>query len=77
MDKPVIATRCGCFKEMVKHGETGLLCEPDDVSGLADAIQEFYSGEGPARFASGIATVREEFTWNSIVDAVEELTRNE
>ncbi len=77
LDKPVIATRCGCFKEMVKHGSSGILCEPGDINGLANAILEFYSGEGPGRFSAGIANVKQQFTWNAIVDAVEELIEGE
>jgi glycosyltransferase involved in cell wall biosynthesis len=35
---PVIATRVGGVPELVVHGETGLLVEPDDPGALADAI---------------------------------------
>ena len=32
---PVISTRCGGIPEVVVHGETGLLCDEDDVEFLA------------------------------------------
>jgi phosphatidylinositol alpha-1,6-mannosyltransferase len=35
---PVIGTRSGGVADAVKEGETGLLVEPQDVSGLADAM---------------------------------------
>jgi glycosyltransferase involved in cell wall biosynthesis len=35
---PVIATRSGGVMDAVKEGETGLLVEPQDVDGLADAM---------------------------------------
>ncbi len=73
MNKPVIATRCGCFKEMVKDGQSGLLCEPGDAKGLADTIMEFYAGAGPTKFAGGVTEVRKQFTWDAIIDSVEEL----
>jgi glycosyltransferase involved in cell wall biosynthesis len=36
---PVIAARSGAFPEVVRHGETGLLVEPDDPEALAEALQ--------------------------------------
>jgi glycosyltransferase involved in cell wall biosynthesis len=73
VNRPVIATRTGCFKEMVLPGETGLLAEPGDVKSLANAYREFYAGEGPDRFVPGLEQVGQRFTWDAIVDAIEEL----
>lgn len=73
LNRPVVATRSGCLTEMVIPGETGLLCRPDDVSDLAASISQFYSGEGPGRFHAGLDKVKNKFTWDAIVDAVEEL----
>jgi glycosyltransferase involved in cell wall biosynthesis len=36
--RPVIATRVGGVTKLVLDGETGLLVEPRDVSGLRDAM---------------------------------------
>lgn len=36
---PVIACRSGALPEIVEHGRTGLLVEPGDVDGIADAIR--------------------------------------
>ena len=76
-DCPVIATRSGCLVNMVVHGESGLLCEPGSVSSLAEAIIEFYSGDGPERFLPGVEKAKKRFTWDRIVDSVEELLKNE
>lgn len=36
---PVISTRVSGIPELVRHGETGLLVEPDDPAALADAME--------------------------------------
>ena len=38
MGLPVVSTRLAGTPEVVHHGDTGLLVEPGDVTGLADAI---------------------------------------
>ncbi len=76
-NRPVIATCSGCLANMVVHGESGLLCEPGSVSSLAEAIIEFYSGDGSERFHPGVEKIKKRFTWDKIVDSVEELLKNE
>lgn len=39
MKKPVISTRVGGVPEVVRDNETGILVEPEDPKGLADAIE--------------------------------------
>jgi glycosyltransferase involved in cell wall biosynthesis len=36
---PVIASRVGALPELVRHGETGFLCEPGDVEGFAEHVR--------------------------------------
>jgi phosphatidylinositol alpha-1,6-mannosyltransferase len=45
--KPVVVTRAGAVPEMVQHGETGLIVEPDDPKALAAAILTLL--QNPAR----------------------------
>ncbi len=42
---PVIATRVAGLREVVVHGETGLLVEPDNGAVLADAIENLLADE--------------------------------
>jgi glycosyltransferase involved in cell wall biosynthesis len=45
---PVVATRISGVPEQVEHGATGLLVEPGDATGLADAIEQLLSDPATA-----------------------------
>jgi len=36
--KPIVATRVGAIPRVIRHGETGLLVNPQDTAGLKDAL---------------------------------------
>lgn len=46
LGKPVVATRVGGIPEIVKNGETGLIIDPEDKEGLANAILELAKNKG-------------------------------
>ena len=43
LGKPVVASAVGGLPEMVHDGETGLLVEPGDGAGIADAVERVLS----------------------------------
>ena len=43
-NKPVLATNVGDLPLTVKDGELGIICNPNDVNGLAKAIDKMYEG---------------------------------
>ncbi len=49
MEIPVVSTRVSGIPELVRDGETGLLVEPDDPQGLAEAIAHLLSDRALAR----------------------------
>jgi glycosyltransferase involved in cell wall biosynthesis len=64
MGVPVVATRVGGNPELVEHGETGLLVDPDPEQ-LARAIALLLEDRGLAkRLAESAArVVRERYSW--------------
>jgi len=46
---PIVSTRVEGIPEVVRDGREGLLCEPDDATGLAAALQRFIDGHVDAR----------------------------
>ena len=66
MGKPMIATAQGQIKDIIKHGENGLLIGPDDSSGLAKAILELGGNKDMMRNMGlkARATV-ESYTWEA------------
>ena len=52
--RPVIATRMGGIPDIVQHGETGFLAQPDDAATLAEAMKTLL-GNSDLRRRMGVA----------------------
>jgi glycosyltransferase involved in cell wall biosynthesis len=74
---PVIATDSGGLPEVVRHGETGYLCEVGDVEGMSQHAIEILSD--PAKWESmselGAEDARARFSLDAIVSQYEHLYR--
>ena len=75
-DRPVIATDVGGLAEVVVNGVSGLIVPANDPKSLADAIKKFYSEKLEAKFSAGAAQEKKKYTWERMVEAVEQLTVN-
>ena len=66
--KPVVVTRAGGVPEIVEHGRTGLVVEPDDPEILAKALAELLRDPvAAAEMGSNARTVvREKYGWDLI-----------
>ncbi|MFA6542399.1 MAG: glycosyltransferase [Bacteroidota bacterium] len=73
---PVIATDVGALPEVVIHERSGLIVPPNDPQALADAIVRFYGEQLEARLTAGASEERKKYTWDAMVDAIEQLTIN-
>ena len=72
---PVVASRTGGIKEVVKHGKNGILVEPGDVDGLAEAMNKVLGDEAlRLRLAkAGRPYVEKNFSWDRIAKQTFEL----
>ena len=73
---PIIATDVGALPEVVIHEKSGLIVPPNDPQQLANAILRFYSEEMESTLTAGASEERKKYTWDAMVDAVEQLTIN-
>jgi glycosyltransferase involved in cell wall biosynthesis len=65
---PVIATRAGTLADHVREGTDGLLCDPDDLDSLTDALRRFYTPGEPARLRMGVKPVDAEPHWAAYLE---------
>lgn len=74
---PVVTTRLSGIPELVADGETGLLAEPGDVAGLADALERVLAEPDAARARAvrGRAKVEQEFDIQASSARIAELLR--
>jgi D-inositol-3-phosphate glycosyltransferase len=71
---PIIATNVGALPEVVIHEKSGLIVPPNDPQALADAILRFYNEKMEKQLMDGAAEERKKYTWDAMVDAIEELS---
>jgi glycosyltransferase involved in cell wall biosynthesis len=63
---PVIASRGGATREVVSHGESGLLYDPDSAPALIEAVNKLFTDDSlRAALGRGARTAAEERTWES------------
>lgn len=72
-EKPVVTTNVGGLPEAVKDGETGFVVPSENSEAIAQGIIRFFKEEKSAEFASNIRVLREEFSWDRMVETVEGL----
>lgn len=72
---PVVASRVGGFAEAVEDGVSGYLVEPRDPSAIARAVIDFFTQARADRFRQGVRDVRKRFSWNQVIEVVEQVGR--
>ena len=76
-DKPVIATNVGGLPEVVLDGKTGYIVEPEDAKELSERIVQFFTEHKDAAFREGIREEADRYSWERMVETIEELVEND
>ena len=69
---PVIVSNVGGLPEIVDEGKTGYCVEPSP-NAFAKAIKAFYEKDNISELNSNISDYKSQFSWNAMVNAIEEL----
>ncbi|MSP08959.1 MAG: glycosyltransferase [Flavobacteriaceae bacterium] len=72
-ENPMIITNVGGLSELVPHGEAGWVCEPTAES-LAAAIVSMYVPKRLDHIRNSLKELKKQFSWPSMVKALEEVT---
>ena len=75
--KPVVATRVGATQDIVEHGQSGWLVDPEDPLALAEGIARLLNDAAAASRLGSLAQmrVRELFSLDRMVDQIEAVYR--
>ncbi len=73
---PIVATNVGALPEVVVNERSGLIVPPNDPESLANAIVRFYAENLEAALTAGASEERKKYSWEAMVDAIEQLAHN-
>jgi glycosyltransferase involved in cell wall biosynthesis len=69
---PCVASRVGCFPEMIDPGKTGYLVDPADPWAIAAAVTEYFGDPANEKaFRENIAAKKKEFSWDKLIETIE------
>lgn len=69
-EKPMLVTDVGGLAEIVKHGKSGYVCQPNPQS-LADSLYDFC--ENRTDFSESIIEEKKKFSWANMTKSIREL----
>jgi D-inositol-3-phosphate glycosyltransferase len=68
-EKPMIVTNVGGLAEIVPHGKSGLICEPNAQS-LAESLVEVVEPGVIEKLTEGTKEEKKRFTWETMVESI-------
>lgn len=69
-EKPMLVTDVGGLAEIVKHGKSGFVCQPN-VESLADSLYEFCKNK--TDFRESLIEEKKKFSWANMTKSIKEL----
>lgn len=71
-EKPILVTAVGGLPEIVAHGKAGYVVDVAPPA-IADAIVDFFENERQQAFTEGVREEKKRFSWQRLVEGLEEL----
>lgn len=68
-EKPMIVTNVGGLAEIVPHGKSGLICEPNAIN-LAESLVEVVAPGVIEKLTKGTVEEKKRFTWETMVESI-------
>jgi len=73
-DKPSLVTNVAGLAEIILHGKSGYVVEPD-VKEIADCIVDFYTNNREENFVKATRVEKKKYGWDVMLDSIETLYR--
>jgi glycosyltransferase involved in cell wall biosynthesis len=71
-EKPMLVTSVGGLPEIITHGKSGYVVEPEPLS-IADAIYDFFINGRLSIMESGVKEDKKKFSWDRMINSIYEL----
>jgi phosphatidyl-myo-inositol dimannoside synthase len=65
--KGSIGGNCGGEKDAIKDGETGYICDGNDLTSIYECVIKFFENENYKRFGNNAYEYSKKFKWNKII----------
>jgi glycosyltransferase involved in cell wall biosynthesis len=72
-EKPALVTRVGGLPEIIEHGETGYIADPDPEN-IAFMINQYFNNPYKDKMLEEIKKKKEEFSWKHFVKRLTEFS---
>ena len=67
-NRPSLVTKVGGLPELVEHGQSGYVVEPENPGAIAEAVLDFYAANREAEFSSRVQTLAQGYTWRALAE---------
>jgi D-inositol-3-phosphate glycosyltransferase len=74
-NKPMLVTNVGGLAETVPDGEVGYVTEKDE-NAISEALKDFYLNKREETFSRNASVFKQKFSWESIINGIEEVSMN-
>ncbi len=70
--KPIVATNVGAIPELIEDGKNGILTNPEDQEGMAQAVLSILSNKGMSRelMKGSLALLNDKFNWEKTANEI-------